>query len=314
MNRGLVFFCLAFIALPLLLPTAVQAQHAWIVDILANPSGHWNRTVVLVGQVQNVVANPAGTSQGTYTLLDDSCPNPIAVRTNDLPPVGKTFLVTGIVVKDTPTATEPILNEVSRTTPGTTASTLYLLIGAGVLFLGLLMVFIVLLSKPRKAAAAPVETMRPSPQETVRPVARPVSAAPPAVPQPATDLSKTAMVPPGSTPAAGARDKMQVFMRPGAGLVGENGPDKGREFPLSKQATMIGRAGARKNDIEVADETVSEEQASIFYNSTRKVFSIVNESANNPTTVNGQPISGPRVLEQGALIELGKTAFRFRIS
>jgi hypothetical protein len=89
------------------------AQPAWIADILASPSRHWNRTVTLVGEVQTAAANPAGTTRGTYALLDDSCPTPITVRTTDLPPVGKAFSVVGVVLQD-PASGGPILKEVSR--------------------------------------------------------------------------------------------------------------------------------------------------------------------------------------------------------
>ena len=113
MTRRLNARAFGVLGLVLLLPTAASAQQAWIADILANPSRHWNLKVTLVGQVQNAVANPAGTTRGTYTLLDDSGPTPITVRTTDLPPVGRTFSIVGIVLPD-PVSGAPILKEVSR--------------------------------------------------------------------------------------------------------------------------------------------------------------------------------------------------------
>ena len=110
--------CLVILTLPLVVPSPASAQQAWIVDILANPARHWNMTVTLVGQVQTVTADPVGTTRGTYQLLDDSCPNPIVVKTTDLPPVGKMFSVTGVIIQDPAAAGTPILKEVSRTTPG----------------------------------------------------------------------------------------------------------------------------------------------------------------------------------------------------
>ena len=302
-------FLVAVLGLVVLLPAAAMAQQAWIVDILANPSRNWNRTVTLVGQVQNVVANPVGTTRGTYTLLDESCPNPITVRTNDLPPVGKTFSVVGIVIQD-PTSAAPILKEVSRSSPGMSSTMLYLLIGAGVVFLGLLIVFIVLLTRGKQPVAAPVsETIRPRPQETIRPAARPMAPPPAPAPMPAADPSRTAKIPPA--PAAA---KTQMFMSLGADLVVERGPDKGREFPLHKQVTTIGRAGGRPNDVEVTDDTVSKDQASIYYDGARQTFSIANESGTNPTKVNGQQISGPTQVENGSVIEMGRTTLRFKKS
>jgi pSer/pThr/pTyr-binding forkhead associated (FHA) protein len=126
---------------------------------------------------------------------------------------------------------------------------------------------------------------------------------------PVADPSRTAKIP--SAPEAA---KTQMFMSLGADLVAEKGPDKGREFPLHKPVTTIGRAGARSNDVEVSDDTVSKDQASIYYDGARKTFSIANESGTNPTKVNGQQISGPTQLDHGSVIEMGRTAFRFKKS
>jgi hypothetical protein len=115
---------LAVLGLVLLRPAAASAQQAWIADILANPARHVNLTVTLVGQVQDVVANPAGTTRGTYTLLDDSGPTPITVRTTDLPPVGRIFSVVGIVLQDPASiaSTVPVLKEVSRSAASSSAA------------------------------------------------------------------------------------------------------------------------------------------------------------------------------------------------
>jgi len=309
MNRRRLLLCLAVVALPLLLPVPAQAQQAWIVDILANPSRYWNRTVTLTGQVQNVTANPAGTTRGTYTLLDESCPNPITVRTSDLPPVGRTYAVTGVVMQD-PTSGTGYLKEMSRSEPGMSSLMLYSLIAAGIVFLGLLVLFIVMLLRPKRTVVTPaqapvVETIRPKLQDTIRPAARPVAPPPPVVPPP--DTTKTTKIPPAPVP-----DKTQVFTSLGADLVVEKGPDKGREFTLHLPVTTLGRAGGRHNDVEVVDETVSKDQASIYYDTTTKQFSIANESATNPTKVNGQVISGPTSLDHGAIIEMGRTVVRFR--
>jgi len=305
MKRSWLVICLLVVCAPIVLSVAASAEQVWINDILINPARYWNRTVTVVGQVQAVRANPEGTTRGFYTVLDDSCPNPITVRSNELPPLGKSYAVTGVIIQDPAAANVPILKEVSRSAPGMASTTLYLLIGAGVVFLVLLITFIVLLTKPKKAAA-PV-TIRPRPQDTVRPGPRPVT--------PGPDLDKTTKLPTGPpTPAyaAPAPDKTQVFMSLGADLIIEKGPDKGKEFTLHKQVMTIGRPGARKNDVELADDTVSKDQASIFYDNTRKLFSIANESATNPTKVNGQIISGPTLIENGALIEMGRTIFRFK--
>ncbi len=310
MGTSRIILSLVFFVLSLLSAFPANAQQAWIVDILANPARHWNMTVTLTGQVQDVAANPAGTTRGTYTLLDESCPNPIVIRTDDLPPVGRTFVVTGIVIQD-PASTDPLLKELSRAEPGMTSTTLYLLGGLGVLFLGLFTVFLVLLVRPKKPAAA--ETLRPAPQATVRPSPRPAPApsSPPA-PAPMSGPWKTTKMPDAPADASAAPTKR--FTSLGADLVVEKGPDKGKEFPIHLESTTIGRAGARKNDVELSDDTVSKDQASVYYDHARKVFSIANESATNPTKVNGVHVTGPMVLEHNAVIEVGRTALRFKKS
>jgi len=56
--------------------------------------------------------------RGTYTLLDDSCPNTITVRTKDLPPVGRAFSVSGVVLQDPNNANVPVIKELERADAG----------------------------------------------------------------------------------------------------------------------------------------------------------------------------------------------------
>ena len=286
------------------------AQEQWIVDILSNPARYWNVSVTVVGQVQNATPNPIGTTRGTYTLIDDSCTDRfpfITVKSKDLPPEGKTFEVTGMVIQDPNNATRPIINEIKRTSPGMTTMMKYILIGGGVLFLFLLIIFIVLLTRP-KAAPQIAATARP----TVRPPApapepRPTpTAAPPVVEPP-----KTRKVPTPEEPTP-EPDKTRAFMSLGGEITIEKGPDKDKQFTLHKQVTTIGRAGARKNDIELTDDTISKEQASIFYDNTTREFSISNESTTNPTMVNKKIITESLVLKDNDDIEAGETVLRFK--
>jgi hypothetical protein len=108
--------------------------------------------------------------------------------------------------------------------------------------------------------------------------------------------------------AAAARASMSL----GARIIVDRGPDRGKEFSLYKAVTKIGRPGARKNDIELEDDTVSKEQAAIYYDDSRKTFSIANESATNPTLADGRPISGPTPVESDAVIAMGRTILRFK--
>jgi pSer/pThr/pTyr-binding forkhead associated (FHA) protein len=132
---------------------------------------------------------------------------------------------------------------------------------------------------------------------------------------PAPDLGRTTKIPPSATMPAAAPSgggRTQVFVSLGADIVVDKGPDKGKEFTLHKQVTSIGRPGSRKNDIELNDDTVSKEQSSVYYDGSKKEFSIANESMTNPTKVNGQSISGPIVLDNEAVIEMGRSVLRFR--
>ncbi len=298
MKRNRILMMMAVVGLSLVFAASAGAQETWIIDILGNPARYWNTTVTVVGQVQAVAPNPAGTTRGTYTILDESCPNPLTIRTNDLPPVSRNFKVTGVIIQDPTAANVPIMKEISRSAPGMANATLYLLIAAGAAFLFLLIIFIVLLTKPKKRAAA---------EETIRPAARPSAPVDP------SKTTRIASVPPTVAAAPGGA-KTQVFLSLGADIVVDKGPDKGKEFPLHQQVTTVGRPGTRKNDIELNDDTVSKEQAAIYYDNVKKEFTVANESVTNPTRVNGQPISGPTLIKNGALIELGRTVLQFKKS
>jgi hypothetical protein len=292
MMRRIAFSILFVLFFAGIVPQDVQADQQWISDILMNPSRYWNTRVTVVGQVQTVTANPPGTTRGEYTVMDESGDSVLSVRTNDLPPVGRTYAVTGMIMRDPANADVTYMKEVKRTSPGMPDTMKLLLIGGGVLFLGLLIIFILLLVRPKTA---------PVPQAAVRPTPPPMPA----------DLDKTTRIAPAPGSAPGV-DKTQVFMSLGADIIVERGADKGKEFTLHKLATTLGRPGSRKNDIELSDDTVSKEQASIFYDNTTKKFSISNESTTNPTKVKGQLFTGSAPLENGDTVEMGRSVLRFK--
>lgn len=306
MKRKAVFLAVAAVVLThFFFSGTVFASDVWVVDILTNPARYWNVTVTVTGQVQTVTADPIGTTRGTYTLFDESSPNPLTVRTNELPPIGRHFKVTGVIIQDPNQANVPLMRELRRDSPGMSSTMLYMLIGAGVVFFFLLILFIVLLTKPKKP---------PVTQETIRPGYGPSTVPPPAPPQAPTqapDFSKTTKLAPEAPPMPSPA-KTAVFINLGADIVVEKGPEKGKEFTLHQQVTAIGRPGSRKNDIELNDDSVSKAQASIYYDAGTKRFSIANESATNPTKVNKAAISGPVLLEDGVEIEMGKTVLRFK--
>lgn len=291
---------------------ALAAEQIWINDIQVNPSRYWNTTVTVIGQVMATASNPPGTTRGTYTLLDDSSPIPLNVRTKDLPPVGKIYSVTGVFIQDPAQANAPLIRELKRGAPGMSTLLRYALIGGSALFLVLLVVFFSMLVKPRRRPVPRVVTIAPAARGTPvsgsLPLARPVTQTPTARP---VHTSKLPQAEPVATPTP---DKTQVFMSLGAELIVDRGPDEDRQFPLHKEITTVGRPGSRKNDIELTDDTVSKEQASVFFDATTKRFTLSNQSRTNPTMVNQVVATEGRELEDGDLIEMGRTTIRFERS
>ena len=296
MKEKKIVFTLIAISIGLICVNSAFADRIFINDLINLKDRYINIKVTVVGQVRAVNADPVGTTRGTYTIVDDTSDQALTVRTNKLPAPGESFAVTGFVDQDPNNANLPLLREVSRTSPGMPSTMKYLLFGGGFLFLVLLIIFIALLVKPKS---------RPISQSTIRPPVPPMA-------PPVSDLDKTRKIstaPPEPEPGG---DKTQVFMNLGAELVIEKGDDKGKEFTLHKQATTIGRAGARKNDVELIDDTVSKQQASIFYDNATKQFTIRNESTTNPSKVNGQILTDPVILNFDDQIEMGKTVILFK--
>jgi hypothetical protein len=293
MKRYAAFVALALGLIPLL-SSAAGAEQVWINDIRANPVRYWNTTVTVVGMVQEVRSEPVGTTRGFYTIQDESIVtgvinvgelpyNQLIVRSNNLPAIGKTFSVTGTVIQDPTRANLPIIKEISRTMPGMSAALKIILIAAIVLFIALIIAFVLLMNRGKQRAAE-------------KGAGRPDAAA---------EAGRTARI---QAPAA----KTQIYLNLGADIVVEKGPDKGKEFALTKPAFTIGRAGARKNDIELTDDTVSKEQATINYDNAKKIFSLLNESSTNPTRIGGSAVSGSADLENNTVLEMGRTLLRFR--
>lgn len=287
MTRGAGVPALLFPALLLLLAASPPAQVTPIADILNNQDRFLNIEVTVDGRVQAVAPAQEGTPRGTYTLLDAGGTAPLSVRSNDLPAVGKEFAVTGVIIKDPDREGAPLMIELSRKAHRMPTTTLTLLVGAGSLFLILLIVFIVLLAKPRKKPALKPAPLSPAPDpwHTTR------------IPSPSPAAGLAA--PPGPIPAAE--------------LVVDQGPERGRSFSLDQAVTTIGRHGTRRNEVELQDDTVSKEQACIHFDRALRRFVIVNESATNPTRVNGVAIVAPTLLENGTRLDLGRTVLVFRV-
>lgn len=278
----------------LLFAATAAAQGIYVLDLLERPERFFNTVVTVVGQVQSVEPSRESRRRGTYAIVDDSTRNPLTVRSQSLPKIGRIYRITGTLLADPARNNAPILKEEKRAASGASRSST-VLIAAGILLAALLALFIVLWRKQQS-------------REGEGPSVRTVS----------QDLGKTIRVPPPS-PAAGAAEagidpaKTQVYRNLGASLVLESGPDKGRVYMLHLMKTTIGRPGGRLNDIEIADGTMSKEQASLLYDNAKKDFTLLNESATNPTLLDGVEIAGPTLLHDGAAVGMGKVVLRFKV-
>jgi pSer/pThr/pTyr-binding forkhead associated (FHA) protein len=289
---------LVLLAMSLILSVNAWAEDVLINDILINPAQFWNLEVTLVGDVQTVNADPAGTTRGTYALLDDSCPTAITIRTKDLPPVGRSFRVTGVVLQVADLGNVPVIKESKRVDAGEFSnSTRNLLIGLGAVLLILIIVFVILLLKPKKNPSSPSKQAATAKPGTKTEAAKGNDAIPTvAIPMPAP-----------------AGDETQLLPTPLAELLVEQGNDKGAVFTVGNSTTAIGRSGARHNGIVLTDNTVSKAQATLRFDPARGRLAIVDDGAKNPTKVNGVIAGQPVLLNGGELIEMGKTALRFKM-
>ena len=298
MKKNIFRASMAFLFLTLFISINALADEVLINDILINPARYWNIQVTLVGEVQGVNADPAGTTRGTYTLLDDSCPNPIIIRTKDLPLVGHAFSVTGLVLQDPNHTNVPVIKELERADAGEySTSTRNLLFVLGAILLILVMIFVVLLLKPKKSAV-----LKPKPESEIKPEV-----------QPETPKGEGANLTVAFPMPAVQGEETQLLQNRLAELLVEQGSDKGKIFIVIKNTSTIGRSGTRFNDIVLTDSTISKEQASLHFDPVNGCFSIVNESAKNPTKVNGVIASQQVLLSGGELIEMGKTILRFKL-
>jgi hypothetical protein len=107
---------------------------------------------------------------------------------------------------------------------------------------------------------------------------------------------------------------LQFLENPLAELRVEQGSDKGAVFVISKNINAIGRFGTRVNDVVLTDRTVSKVQATLYFDPASGCFSIINESPKNQTKVNGVIAYQQVPLTGGELIEMGRTALRFKKS
>ncbi len=90
-----------------------------------------------------------------------------------------------------------------------------------------------------------------------------------------------------------------------ATLVEVVGGAEGNEYPMDRQRIVIGRGP--EVDLAFADEELSAQHAAFEH--TRGGFCVTDLGSTNGTRVNGEAISGPRLLAHGDRVELGGHAF-----
>lgn len=316
--RTLLRAAIALAALAILdgAPTALAQD--WIADIRAVPQRHVNREVTVEGQVMAATPNPAGTTRGTYMLVDDSDPTGIAIRTRDLPAPGREFSVSGTVIQDPQTGAF-LIDEISRAPVGRPGWLLPTLIGLGiaVVLLGWALVRSLRgTDEPEgmtdRGYAHAGATVRPGTARGAAPTIHPGGAASGGGFPPRHDASGSAPTAARPAPKSDATEVLEageateVFRSLGASFHVTEGPDAGKSFPIGKTVVLIGRRGRRGNDITLTDTSISREQARLSYNEEADTFTLINESKTNPTRVDGTAVDA-KELSEGAKIEMGRT-------
>ena len=99
-------------------------------------------------------------------------------------------------------------------------------------------------------------------------------------------------------------------MNLGAQLSVSEGPDRGKQFPMTKPVVTLGRSGGRQNDITLSDSTVSREHAKIICSTAERTFRLINESTTNPARLNGNAIDTV-LIKDGDSLQLGATVLKF---
>jgi hypothetical protein len=247
--------------------------------------------------INDISANPAGAALGPHPFQDDGRSGPASLRCQDLPALGRAEIMILAVLQVLGPGSSPETKGQERDDAGRfSESTRNLLIGLGAVLLILIIVFIVLLLLPNKNVPA-----RSKPDTAIKPGT-----------QPEAPKGEGAMPTVAISQPAPQGDVTQLLENPFAKLVVEQGPDQDLVFTISKNTSTIGRSGNRINDVVLTDNTVSKVQATLYFDPASGRFSIMNEGLKNPTKVNGAIVDQQALLGGGELIEMGKTALRFK--
>ena len=91
-------------------------------------------------------------------------------------------------------------------------------------------------------------------------------------------------------------------------LVSESGSTSGTRWLLTESETVVGRSRTRA-DVVVTGRTASRQHARISRRG--EAFIYTDLSAENPSNINGEVLTGPHTLQDGDVIEVGDTRLRF---
>lgn len=279
----------------------------WIEEIEASPERFWNTTVVLEGRVVEAVPEPQGTREGYYHLVDESTPQGLMVRSDELPSPGEDVTVSGLIQQEPGETGRTILRENSRYA---NHDPRLMWTGGAATLLGAVLLGILILSLVRSG--------------TTRSRRRPGFAgggpwAGGGGDRPEPEWAMATAQGSGGEAATATADRTRTFddATKTFDLYGflkvRSGPDAPAEFPLGGTPVLIGRAGGRQNQVELSDETVSREQARLLKDRENGRVLLINESATNRTKVNGSEVDSVE-LSPGDEVRMGATVMEFRQS
>jgi len=110
-------------------------------------------------------------------------------------------------------------------------------------------------------------------------------------------------------PVQQRREKLEKTKKPlfFAWLVSLEGPDKGKDYRITKEKTSIGKS--EDSEILIKDDFISRNHAVLFYENHKFVLNDLQST--NHTFVNDKKISR-RILKDNDIIKFGKAVYKFK--
>jgi hypothetical protein len=289
--------CLSYPQDPLLVKTA---------DINANPINYDGKFLAVKGQVTATGTQPS-LQIGWYDLADETGTIAIFTTASEVPVVGQELWVSGTITNQTKIVGQRsiscFLQEKMKEKIGGGLPILPIVVG--VLAVGIIIVLLVLLMKPKgKPQYQPVG------QPYVQP-GRPMAPPPPPPPYapPAPKSSATMMEPPkashkSSSETFVAEDNNEPVL---AYMIVKSGSRSGTNFSLKKSVVKLGRDPG--NDIVVDDKKSSREHAKLKLEDGK--FVLYDLASSNGTYVNGTKVTNQSLMD-GDEVQIGDTVLVFK--